>query len=95
MAVPNPLATPDVICCGYRQTLSLTATQLAKGRSLTIPSDSSQSYFAMLVFGIAQMTSRRLISLTGDSLSPSFYMMFTAALSIIALAFVRRRRYPR
>jgi MHS family proline/betaine transporter-like MFS transporter len=36
-----------------------------------------------------------LISLTGDSLSPSFYMMFTAALSIIALAFVRRRRYPR
>ena len=49
----------------------------------------------MLVFGIAQMTSCRLISLTGDSLSPSFYMMFTAALSIIALAFVRRRRYPR
>jgi len=28
-------------------------------------------------------------------LSPSFYIMFTAALSIIALAFVWHRRYPR
>jgi hypothetical protein len=36
-----------------------------------------------------------LIAVTGNSLSPSFYIMFTAALSIIALAFVGRRRYPR
>jgi hypothetical protein len=33
--------------------------------------------------------------MTGNSLSPSFYIMFTAALSIIALVFVRLRRYPR
>jgi hypothetical protein len=31
---------------------------------------------------------------TGNSLSPSFYMMLTAGLSIVALVFVRRRRYP-
>jgi hypothetical protein len=33
--------------------------------------------------------------MTGNRLSPSFYIMFTAALSIIALIFVHRRRYPR
>ena len=51
---------------------------------------------AVTVFGgFTPLIATWLISLTGDSLSPSFYMMFTAALSIIALAFVRRRRYPR
>jgi MFS transporter, MHS family, proline/betaine transporter len=31
-----------------------------------------------------------LIAMTGDSLSPSFYLMFTAGLSIIALMVVRQ-----
>jgi len=31
-----------------------------------------------------------LIAVTGNSLSPSFYLMFTAGLSIIALMAVRR-----
>jgi MHS family proline/betaine transporter-like MFS transporter len=51
---------------------------------------------AVTVFGgFTPFIATWLISLTGDSLSPSFYMMFTAALSIIALVVVRRRRYPR
>ena len=45
--------------------------------------------------GFTPFVSTWLIAMTGNSLSPSFYIMFTAALSIVALAFVRRRRYPR
>jgi hypothetical protein len=33
---------------------------------------------------------RRRIAVTGSSLSPSFYLMFTAGLSIIALIVVRQ-----
>ena len=36
-----------------------------------------------------------LIAVTGNSLSPSFYIMLTAAISIVGLVFVGRRRYPR
>jgi MHS family proline/betaine transporter-like MFS transporter len=51
---------------------------------------------AVTIFGgFTPFVSTWLISMTGNSLSPSFYIMFTAALSIIALAFVRSRRYPR
>jgi hypothetical protein len=51
---------------------------------------------AVTIFGgFTPFVATRLIAVTGNSLSPSFYIMFTAALSIIALAFVRRRRYPR
>jgi MFS transporter, MHS family, proline/betaine transporter len=51
---------------------------------------------AVTVFGgFTPFVSTWLIAETGNSLSPSFYIMFTAALSLIALAFVRRRRYPR
>ena len=51
---------------------------------------------AVTIFGgFTPFVATWLIAMTGNSLSPSFYIMFTAALSIIALAFVRRRRYPR
>jgi MFS transporter, MHS family, proline/betaine transporter len=51
---------------------------------------------AVTIFGgFTPFVATWLIAVTGNSLSPSFYIMFTAALSIIALAFVRRRRYPR
>jgi MFS transporter, MHS family, proline/betaine transporter len=50
---------------------------------------------AVTIFGgFTPFVSTWLIATTGNSLSPSFYIMFTAALSIIALVFVRRRRYP-
>jgi MHS family proline/betaine transporter-like MFS transporter len=50
---------------------------------------------AALFGGFTPSVATWLIAVTGNSLSPSFYIMFTAALSIIALASVRRRRYPR
>ncbi len=51
---------------------------------------------AVTIFGgFTPFVATWLIAVTGNNLSPSFYIMFTAALSIIALAFVRRRRYPR
>jgi MHS family proline/betaine transporter-like MFS transporter len=51
---------------------------------------------AVTIFGgFTPFVATWLIAETGNSLSPSFYIMFTAALSIVALAFVRRRRYPR
>jgi MFS transporter, MHS family, proline/betaine transporter len=51
---------------------------------------------AVTIFGgFTPFVATWLIAVTGNNLSPSFYIMFTAALSIIALAFVQRRRYPR
>ena len=45
--------------------------------------------------GFTPFVATSLIAMTGNRLSPSFWIMFTAALSIIALVFVQRRRYPR
>jgi MHS family proline/betaine transporter-like MFS transporter len=51
---------------------------------------------AVTIFGgFTPFVATGLIAVTGNNLSPSFWIMFTAALSIVALAFVRRRRYPR
>jgi MHS family proline/betaine transporter-like MFS transporter len=51
---------------------------------------------AVTIFGgFTPFVATGLIAATGNNLSPSFYIMFTAALSIIALVSVRRRRYPR
>jgi MFS transporter, MHS family, proline/betaine transporter len=51
---------------------------------------------AVTIFGgFTPFVATSLIAITGNRLSPSFWIMFTAALSIIALVFVRRRRYPR
>jgi MFS transporter, MHS family, proline/betaine transporter len=51
---------------------------------------------AVTVFGgFTPFFATSLIALTGNPLSPSYYIMFTAALSIIALVFVKSRRYPK
>jgi MHS family proline/betaine transporter-like MFS transporter len=44
--------------------------------------------------GFAPFVATWLISLTGDNLSPSYYLMATALLSIIALTAIRRRAAP-
>ena len=49
---------------------------------------------ATIFGGFTPFIATSLIAVTGNNLSPSFYIMFTAALSIIAIAFVRRRGYP-
>jgi MFS transporter, MHS family, proline/betaine transporter len=51
---------------------------------------------AVTIFGgFTPFVATSLIAVTHNSLSPSFYIMFTAALSLLALVFVHRRRYPR
>ena len=52
---------------------------------------------AVSIFGgLAPLIATWLIAQTGDSLSPSYYLIFTAMLSLIALiAIQRRRRMPR
>ena len=51
---------------------------------------------AVTIFGgFTPFAATSLIAMTGNRLSPSFWIMFTAALSLIALVFVQRRRYPR
>ena len=45
--------------------------------------------------GFTPFVATSLIAMSGNRLSPSFWIMFTAALSILALVFVQRRRYPK
>jgi MHS family proline/betaine transporter-like MFS transporter len=48
---------------------------------------------AVTIFGgFAPLIATWLIAHTGDSLSPAYYLMFTALLSIIALTVIRRRQ---
>ena len=51
----------------------------------------SYSISVTIFGGFAPFVAASLIAYTGDPLSPAFYLMFTALLSIIALTFVQRR----
>ncbi len=57
-------------------------------------------YFAVTIWklffgGFAPFVATWLIAVTRNNLSPSFYLMFTAGLSIIGLTMVRRRALRR
>ena len=54
----------------------------------------SFSITVTLFGGFTPFVSAWLIAMSGNSLAPSFYIMFTAALSIIALGFVQRHLRP-
>jgi MHS family proline/betaine transporter-like MFS transporter len=48
---------------------------------------------AVSIFGgLAPLVATWLIAQTGDPLSPSYYLIFTALLSLIALLAIQRRR---
>jgi MHS family proline/betaine transporter-like MFS transporter len=48
---------------------------------------------AVSIFGgLAPLVATWLIEATGDSLSPSYYLIFTAALSLLALVAIQWRR---
>jgi MFS transporter, MHS family, proline/betaine transporter len=51
----------------------------------------SYSISVTIFGGFAPLIATWLIAQTGDPLSPSFYLMFTAILSMIALGFTRGR----
>jgi len=79
---------------GYSGVLPAQLAELFPTRTRGIGVSLSFAITVTIFGGFTPFVSTWLISVTGNSLSPSFYIMFTAALSIVGLAFIRRRRYP-
>jgi MHS family proline/betaine transporter-like MFS transporter len=85
----------SLVKAGYSGVLPSQLSELFPTRVRGIGVSLSFAIAVTIFGGFTPFVATSLIAMTGNSLSPSFYIMFTAALSIIALAFVRRRRYPR
>ena len=85
----------SLVKAGYSGVLPSQLAELFPTRLRGIGVSLSFAIAVTIFGGFTPFVSTWLISVTGNSLSPSFYIMFTAALSIIALAFVRSRQYPR
>jgi MFS transporter, MHS family, proline/betaine transporter len=80
---------------GYSGVLPSQLSELFPTRVRGIGVSLSFAVAVTMFGGFTPFISTWLISVTGNSLSPSFYIMFTAALSVMALVFVRRGHYPR
>jgi MHS family proline/betaine transporter-like MFS transporter len=85
----------SLVKAGYSGVLPSQLAELFPTRIRGIGVSLSFAVAVTIFGGFTPFVATWLIAVTGNSLSPSFYIMFTAALSIIALTFVRRRRYPR
>jgi MHS family proline/betaine transporter-like MFS transporter len=85
----------SLVKAGYSGVLPSQLAELFPTRIRGIGVSLSFAVAVTIFGGFTPFVATWLIAATGNSLSPSFYIMFTAALSIIALVFVRLRRYPR
>jgi MFS transporter, MHS family, proline/betaine transporter len=86
----------SLVKAGYSGVLPSQLSELFPTRVRGIGVSLSFAVAVTIFGGFTPFISTWLIAATGNSLSPSFYIMLTAAVSIIALVFVgRRRRYPR
>ena len=85
----------SLVKAGYSGVLPSQLAELFPTRVRGIGVSLSFAVAVTIFGGFTPFVATWLIAVTGNSLSPSFYIMFTAALSIIALVFVRLRRYPR
>jgi MHS family proline/betaine transporter-like MFS transporter len=85
----------SLVKAGYSGVLPLQLAELFPPQVRGIGVSLSFAVAVTIFGGFTPFVATWLIARTGNNLSPSFYIMFTAALSIIALAFVRRRRRPR
>jgi MHS family proline/betaine transporter-like MFS transporter len=85
----------SLVKAGYSGVLPSQLAELFPTRIRGIGVSLSFAVAVTIFGGFTPFVATWLIAVTGNSLSPSFYIMFTAALSIIALVFVRLRRYPR
>jgi len=85
----------SLVKAGYSGVLPSQLAELFPTRVRGIGVSLSFAVAVTIFGGFTPFVATWLIAVTGNSLSPSFYMMLTAGLSIIALVFVRRRRYPR
>jgi MFS transporter, MHS family, proline/betaine transporter len=85
----------SLVKAGYSGVLPSQLAELFPTRIRGIGVSLSFAVAVTIFGGFTPFVATWLIAMTGNSLSPSFYIMFTAALSITALVFVRLRRYPR
>src|SRR5580700_8879515 len=85
----------SLVKAGYSGVLPSQLAELFPTRIRGIGVSLSFAIAVTIFGGFTPFVATWLIAVTGNSLSPSFYIMFTAALSIVALVFVRLRRYPR
>jgi MHS family proline/betaine transporter-like MFS transporter len=85
----------SLVKAGYSGVLPSQLAELFPTRIRGIGVSLSFAVAVTIFGGFTPFVATWLIAMTGNSLSPSFYIMFTAGLSIIALVFVRLRRYPR
>ena len=85
----------SLVKAGYSGVLPSQLAELFPTRIRGIGVSLSFAVAVTIFGGFTPFVATWLIAVTGNSLSPSFYIMFTAALSILALVFVRLRRYPR
>jgi MHS family proline/betaine transporter-like MFS transporter len=85
----------SLVKAGYSGVLPSQLSELFPTRVRGIGVSLSFAVAVTIFGGFTPFISTWLISMTGNSLSPSFYIMFTAALSIIALVLMRRGGYPR
>jgi MHS family proline/betaine transporter-like MFS transporter len=85
----------SLVKAGYSGVLPSQLAELFPTRVRGIGVSLSFAVAVTIFGGFTPFVATWLIAVTGNSLSPSFYMMLTAGLSIAALVFVRRRRYPR
>jgi MHS family proline/betaine transporter-like MFS transporter len=85
----------SLVKAGYSGVLPSQLSELFPTRVRGIGVSLSFAVAVTIFGGFTPFVATWLIAVTGNSLSPSFYIMLTAGISIIALVFVRRRRYPR
>ena len=81
----------SLVKAGYSGVLPSLMSELFPTETRGVGVSLSYSISVTIFGGFAPFVATWLIAMTGDSLSPSFYLMFTAGLSIIALTVVRQR----
>jgi MFS family permease len=81
----------SLVKAGYSGVLPSLLAELFPTETRGIGMSLSYSISVTIFGGFAPLIATWLIAQTGDPLSPSFYLMFTAILSMIALGFTRGR----
>jgi MFS transporter, MHS family, proline/betaine transporter len=81
----------SLVKAGYSGVLPSLLAELFPTETRGIGMSLSYSISVTIFGGFAPLIATWLIAQTGDPLSPSFYLMFTAVLSMIALSFTRGR----
>ena len=81
----------SLIKAGYSGVLPSLVAELFPTKTRGIGMSLSYSISVTIFYGFAPLIATWLIAQTGDPLSPSFYLMFTAVLSMLALSLVGGR----